>query len=58
MTTWKWRYGLHTIVLGLDTNITKHRLNMFAEIPEFFSKYLEHVLNILKTIRIFVSRPT
>ena len=34
-------------LLGLDTNITKNRLNMFPEIPNFFSKYLEKVLNIL-----------
>ena len=35
--------------IGLDTNITKNCLNMFAEIPDFFSKYLENVLNISKT---------
>ena len=41
--------------VGLDTNITKNRLNMFPEIPDFFlkiskffSKYLEKVLNISK----------
>ena len=43
--------------VGLDTNITKNRLNMFPEIPDFFlkiskffSKYLKniwlHVINI------------
>ena len=43
------------IDLGLDTNITKNRLNMFPEIPDFFlkiskffSKYLEKVLNTSK----------
>ena len=39
---------LTLLALGLDTNITKNRLNMFAEIPDFFSKYLESVLNISK----------
>ena len=29
-----------------DTNITKNRLNMFPEIPDFFSKYLKKVLKI------------
>ena len=37
-------------LLGLDKNITKNRLNMFSEIPNFFSKYLElffeKVLNV------------
>ena len=28
-------------LLGLDKNITKNHLNMFPEIPNFFSKYLE-----------------
>ena len=27
--------------IGLDTNITKNRLNMFPEIPLFFPKYLK-----------------
>ena len=31
---------------GLDIHIMKNRLNMFPEIPDFFSKYLEKVLNI------------
>ena len=31
-----------------DTNITKTRLNMFSEIPNFFPKYLEKGLNISK----------
>ena len=46
--------------VGLDTNITKNRLNMFPEIPDFFlkiskffSKYLKniwlHVINITVT---------
>ena len=30
-----------TLLLGLDTNITKNRLNMFPEIPNLFPKYLE-----------------
>ena len=29
-----------------DTNITKNGLNMFPEIPDCFSKYLEKFLNI------------
>ena len=33
---------------GLDTHIMKNRLNMFPEIPDFFSIYLEKVLNISK----------
>ena len=31
---------------GLDKNITKNRLNILTEIPDFISKYLEKVLNI------------
>ena len=31
---------------GLDTHIMKNRLNMFPGIPDFFSIYLEKVLNI------------
>ena len=27
--------------IGLDTNISKNRLNIFPEIPDFSSKYLE-----------------
>ena len=34
------------ILICQDTNITKTRLNMFPEIPDFFSKYLEKGLNI------------
>ena len=30
------------LTIGLDINITKNRLNMFLEIPDFFPiKYLE-----------------
>ena len=34
--------------VGLDTNITKNSLNLFPEIPNFFSKYLEFFSNISK----------
>ena len=32
---------LEILIIGLDTNITKNHLNMFPEILNFFSKYLE-----------------
>ena len=35
-------------LVALDTNITKNRLDMFLEIPNFFSTYLEKVLKISK----------
>ena len=38
--------------LGLDTNITKHRLNMFPEIPNFFSKYVEFFAKYLEKVAI------
>ena len=35
------QFAFLRIAIGLDTNITKNRLNMFREIPDFFKKYLK-----------------
>ena len=40
--------GETSVGVGLDTNIKKNRPNIFPEIPDFFPKYLEKVLNISK----------
>ena len=37
----------------LHTNITKYRLNMFPEIPDFFPKHLENVLISQKYLALF-----